>query len=338
MERDPEHEGSSERKRGRRQATRSGPGELTRSRRKWPRAAPRARSLALPERRRAAADRTGGSSSSSGASSGGPRRFRTRTCSRSAPPACRPRRSGDAVGRPATAASRSTKAGPSWLVRGELQAAQPLGAQARRQPGDDGADMAALQRLLERPQAVAAGDDAGAGVDDEQLLDVEAEAGERRRRQRRRRIEDHHQPTGPLRRDQRRREQADLADAGMRQQQLGERPARPAAAGQLGVERGEAGRHRVAAAAAELVAEPERRMQGFGRTHGLAHERTRRLARRRAREQAALGARRGRARRRCHGGRNGIHELTVRLYSIDRKTGCRQADRGRVDLLQQATD
>ena len=47
------------------------------------------------------------------------------------------------------------------LVGGELEAAQPIGAQARRQPGDDGADMAALQRLLERPQAVAAGNDTG---------------------------------------------------------------------------------------------------------------------------------------------------------------------------------
>ena len=91
------------------------------------------------------------------------------------------------------------------VVRGELQAAQPLGAQARRQPGEHGADVAALQRLLERPEAVAAGDDAGPGVDDEQLLDVEAEIGERRGRERGRRIEEHHQPAGALRRDQRRR-------------------------------------------------------------------------------------------------------------------------------------
>ena len=70
------------------------------------------------------------------------------------------------------------------VVGGELQAAQALGAQPRRQPGEHRADMAALQRLLERPQAVAARElTRGPGVDDEQLLDVEAEPGERRGRQ-----------------------------------------------------------------------------------------------------------------------------------------------------------
>jgi hypothetical protein len=61
------------------------------------------------------------------------------------------------------------------VVGGELKPAQPLGAQARRQPGDDGADVAALQRLLERPEAVAAGDDAAA-VLTTSSLEVEAEA------------------------------------------------------------------------------------------------------------------------------------------------------------------
>ena len=51
----------------------------------------------------------------------------------------------------------------------------------------------------------------------------------------------------------------------MGQQQLAQGAAWPAAARQLGVEIGEAARHRRAAGAAELMAEPERRMQGLGR-------------------------------------------------------------------------
>ena len=143
------------------------------------------------------------------------------------------------------------------VVRGELQPAQPLGPQARRQPGQHRAHMAALERLLERPQAVAAGHHAGPRVDDEQLADIEAQLGERRGRERRRWIEQHHRPAGPLRCHQRRREQAHLADARMRQKQLAQHPPRPAAPGELRVERGETGGHDLAAAAAELVAEPE---------------------------------------------------------------------------------
>jgi len=64
------------------------------------------------------------------------------------------------------------------LASSELETAQPIGAQPWRQPGDDGTDMAALQRLLERPQAVAAGNDTGTSLDDEKVLDLEAEAAE----------------------------------------------------------------------------------------------------------------------------------------------------------------
>ena len=156
------------------------------------------------------------------------------------------------------------ESGAVVVVRGELEPAQPLAAQARRQPGEHRADVAALQGLLERPEAVAAGDHPGPRVDDEELLDVEAEPGQCPGRQVGRRVEDHHQPPGPLRRDQRRREQADLADARMRQQQFAQDPARPAAAGQLGVERGEAAGHGVRGAATQLMTEPQGRMQGFG--------------------------------------------------------------------------
>jgi len=146
-------------------------------------------------------------------------------------------------------------------------------------------------------------------VDDEQFLDVEAEAGERRRRQGRRRVEHHHQPAGPLRRDQRRREHADLADAGVGQQQLRQGAARPAAAGKLGVETGEAARHGIAADAAELMAEPERRVQGFGRAPDLVTRSRSRLASERTRGEVALGAWQRQALQRRHRGRYGIHEL-----------------------------
>ena len=59
-------------------------------------------------------------------------------------------------------------------------------------------------------------------------------------------------------------EQADFTDTRVRQQRLGERAARPAAAGQLRVERREAAGHGHVGMAGELVAEPERGVQGFG--------------------------------------------------------------------------
>ena len=201
---------------------------------------------------------------------------------------------------------------PVVVVRGQLEAAQALGAQPRRQPGEHGADVAALERLLERPQAVAARDQAGPGVDDQQLPDVEAEPGERPGREVGGRIEDHHRAAGLLRRDERRGEQADLADARMRQQQLAQAAPRPAAARQLGIERGKAARHPAGGAAAELVAEPERGMERFRRA-------PRRAARRR-RETAACGSG-------AHRGGNSrgqdVHLMTVRLYSIDGKPGDR---------------
>ena len=173
------------------------------------------------------------------------------------------------------------------LMRGELEAAQPLGAQARRQPGDDRADMAALQRLLERPQAVAAGTTRAR---------VWTTAAPRRRSRGRRAPPPTAPPadrrTSPADRPAAPRPAPARAGGSRRRRRCGssssvERAARPAAAGQLGVEAREAGRHRVAAGAAELVAQPERRVQGLGRTQRIAHEGTRRLARRRARKGGA---------------------------------------------------
>jgi hypothetical protein len=50
----------------------------------------------------------------------------------------------------------------------------------------------------------------------------------------------------------------------MRQQQFGEQLAGPAATGQFGIERGEAGRRNRGALPAELVRMPQRRVQAFG--------------------------------------------------------------------------
>ena len=129
-------------------------------------------------------------------------------------------------------------------------------------PGAGTGDSAMVQTL----QTVQARDDLVQLLNaefDQELLDVETEPGQGAGREIGRRVEDHHRPAGALRRDQRRREQADFADAGMRQQQLAQDPARPAAARQLGVERGETARYRMRRTAPQLVAEPERRMQGF---------------------------------------------------------------------------
>ena len=74
------------------------------------------------------------------------------------------------------------------------------------------------------------------------------------RRERGRRIEQHHQPARFLGRDEAGAQQADFADTGLRQQQLGERAAWPAAAGQLRVERFEPAGHSGVGVAGELVA------------------------------------------------------------------------------------
>jgi hypothetical protein len=164
-------------------------------------------------------------------------------------------------------------------MRGQLQAAQALGAQVRRQPGQHGAHMAALEGLFERPEAVGARNHAGAGVDDQQLIHIETELQQRAGRQRRRWVEQHHQPARLLRGDEAGCQQADFAHAGVRQQQFGEGAARPAATGQLGVERPEPAVHGRVNLPAESVGEPERGVQAFGaddtglprRPRGMGH-------------------------------------------------------------------
>jgi hypothetical protein len=167
---------------------------------------------------------------------------------------------------------------PVMRMRSQLQPAQALRAQARRQPGEQRADMPAFERLLERPELVAAvlhmavgtaqarrtsALRRAAGVHDQQLLGIDAPLRQHPTRQARRWIEQHHQPARLQRDGKAWAEQAHLSEPRMRQQQLGERTSRPTAAGQLRVERDETAGYRVLAAAPELMRMPQRRMQGF---------------------------------------------------------------------------
>jgi len=104
-------------------------------------------------------------------------------------------------------------------------------------------------------------------VDDEQLLRIDAELRQRRPAQHGRWIEQHHAAAGLQRRGprdarERRHQQAQLTDAGVRQQQLGQHLMRPAAAGQLGIERGEAARGDTPGRRAELMRAPQRSQSG----------------------------------------------------------------------------
>jgi len=102
------------------------------------------------------------------------------------------------------------------VVRRELQAPDTFSAKTRREPRADGADVAALQRLLERPQACA-GFARGFRQHDQQPVEVQAEAGQHVRLELERWIEEHDDAVG-LRRRKRRCDQTDLADARMRYQ------------------------------------------------------------------------------------------------------------------------
>ncbi len=160
-------------------------------------------------------------------------------------------------------------------LRGQLQAAQALAAQPGRQPSQGSADLAAFQRLLERPQAIALRGRAHATAHQQQPAQVEPCPCQRPGRGFGGRIEQHHQPAGMLRRHQARGQQADFTDTRVWQQQFGHAPPRPAATRQLGIEHGKPSRHRRIVRAAQLMAEPERRMQRFQRLQTDAGSRER---------------------------------------------------------------
>ena len=168
-----------------------------------------------------------------------------------------------------------------WSVMrlcGQLQAAQAIAGQRARQPGQQQARGAAAQRLLQRPQqigrhrrpATRSPGIAGRGPgQDDQIACIDPHLPQGLRARQRGRREKHGATRGTglglPRRSQHRREQPDLPDARARQQQLGQRLAGPAAAGQLGVQRGEtAGPDRCRAGAAQPMRAPQRGVQGLG--------------------------------------------------------------------------
>ncbi len=135
---------------------------------------------------------------------------------------------------------------------GKLQPAQIRVACLAR-PGEHRAADAGAQGLLGRPQRFLR----RAGPDDEQPLEIDARCGERRRVGEVGRCDP--RETTPRAREarERRPEQAQLADPRVSGQDLGEGARRPAAAGQLGVERGKAARNARRGDAAELGAAPD---------------------------------------------------------------------------------
>ena len=201
-------------------------------------------------------------------SSGGPRRFRMRSASRSAPPACSARRSGDARrplrARPPRAARRPAPscACAASCSRRSRSARSRGGSQASTAPTWPLFSACSSAHRLSLP-----GDHAVARrVDDEQLLDVEAERGERRSAE---------STAGGSNSITSRPARCAAASAGASRRisptpgcgsssSVSTRRGQPPP-GSCGIERGEAARHGALAAAAELMAEPQRRMQRFGR-------------------------------------------------------------------------
>lgn len=192
---------------------------------------------------------------------------------------------------------------PPSGVRGQLHAAQVLGARARlRQPGEQRPEAAALQRLLDGPQAIGG----VRGLDDEQVVGIDAVRGQRRRVRDLRRTEQDDETALAREPPQQRHEQAQLADARLAADQLGEHAGGPAGAGQFGIERGEAAREGVNGCGADPAGPPDGIGQGR-RGHACLTACRRAAARRRC-----LRARRHRCGRRRRSARNRDSRAAVR--------------------------
>ena len=155
---------------------------------------------------------------------------------------------------------------------GHLQAAQLVGPRLR-QPGQHRVDARAAQRLLGGPQTLGS----HCGLHPQQAL-----AGHTARRQRRAkrhmgRCHQHHRRRAAA--GQRRRQQPPFAVHAGGLQQLGQRPHRPAAAGQLGVQRRRTGSHHLGHRRGQCVGMPD---------IGVATARSQRQMRGRARHGKAL--------------------------------------------------
>ena len=221
---------------------------------------------------------TGGSHSRSACASGGPRRFSSRSRSWSGPSGKQrqaQRRHAGLLGRGRLA--QQEQHGASCALRGQLQPAQRVGTQARRQPGQH-------PRRRDRFSGPVPAPTAGRRWGSRRRSCEPACACPRRRsrlftsshwRASRPncasaqaqgavgRVEQHHPRPAAGPGSQHRRQQAHFAQARVRQQQFGQRAVRPAATGQLQVQfRKTAGTDRPACAA-QLVGTPQGRVQGF---------------------------------------------------------------------------
>ena len=189
-------------------------------------------------------------------------------------------------------------------LRRQLQAAQRIGRQPCRQPGQHGAEVAALERVLQRPQhigrrqalarsafqvlprppsrarrarafasrqAVRSGQPGARAQHHHQLPQVDPQCRQGPGAGRGRRVEPHHATPLVLQGRQHRRQQAQLTDAGVRQQQLGQHAGRPAATGQLRVELGKAAGHHCLLWTAQLMGAPQRGVECFRRLRPAQH-------------------------------------------------------------------
>ncbi len=138
---------------------------------------------------------------------------------------------------------------------GKLQPPQ-LDEAGRARPDEHAAASRRVECLLRRPQGVAV----LGGFDDHHTGEIDAGGGERRRIRQVRRGDPGDE--FPLRRKPRkgRAEQAQLADAFVLRQDFSERAAGPAAARQLGVERGKTGGNAGVAGAREFGPAPDARV------------------------------------------------------------------------------
>ena len=127
------------------------------------------------------------------------------------------------------------------LARRHVQAAQTVGGQASAKQGIEpeqrGRHAAAAQGFDPGPQRVAR----PARKHQAQAVETNSGSSPGRRMDAVRRRDQHHHPAGSRQRRQRRQQEAELADSLAFCQQFGQGPARPAAAGQFGVESGKAG-------------------------------------------------------------------------------------------------
>ncbi len=164
-------------------------------------------------------------------------------------------------------AAGEVDAGSTAGFGGQLQPAQAALIDERG-PADHGAASARGKRLFHGPQGIGA----ICAADDDEPGEIDAGRGERRCVGQMRRRHQRDPAILPRQARQRRHQQREFTDAGMRDQEFGERAAWPAAAGQQVVERSVSGGHARHRDLGLAVATPQMRTakQNFqGSGHGM---------------------------------------------------------------------